>query len=95
MKKSEENNGCPATGREEISPAGAEAVVSDATTNMHVSTKNAVLLQTAQAEAKATGCEHSKNFRFVFDAGSQKSYVTEEAKHMLRLTVIGCGRIFI
>ena len=57
-------------------------MVSDATTNMHVSTKNAVLLQTAQAEAKATGCEHSNNFRFVFDAGSQKSYITEEAKHM-------------
>ena len=46
-----------------------------ATTNMHVSSRNTVLLQTARANVKSPRKPEERNLRFVFDSGSRKSYV--------------------
>ena len=61
---------------------------SASTTNMHGSARNSVLLQTARAEVKPPGKPSGRNFRFVFDSGSQKSYVTVDVKNKLSLPVV-------
>eukprot|EP00112_Aurelia_sp_Birch-Aquarium-sp1_P019774 Seg496.1 transcript_id=Seg496.1/GoldUCD/mRNA.D3Y31 product="hypothetical protein" protein_id=Seg496.1/GoldUCD/D3Y31 len=58
----------------------AKVPESTSTTNMHVSARNSVLLQTARADVKAPGKARGRRLRFVFDSGSQKSYVTEKAR---------------
>ena len=68
---------------------------SASTTNMHVSAINSVLLQTAPAEVKAPGKPRGRNFRFVFDSGSQKSYVTVDVKNALSLPIVGKDKLLI
>ena len=68
---------------------------SASTTNMDVSARISVLLQTAWAEVKAPGKPSGTNFRFVFDSGSQKSYVTVDVKNALNLPVVGKDKLLI
>ena len=60
-----------------------------------MSARNSVLLQTALAEVKAPAKLSGRNFRFVFDSGSQKSYVTVEVKNNLSLPVVGKDKLLI
>eukprot|EP00112_Aurelia_sp_Birch-Aquarium-sp1_P006125 Seg1684.1 transcript_id=Seg1684.1/GoldUCD/mRNA.D3Y31 product="hypothetical protein" protein_id=Seg1684.1/GoldUCD/D3Y31 len=73
----------------------AKVPESTSTTNMHVSARNSVLLQTARADVKAPGKARGRRLRFVFDSGSQKSYVTVEVKNALGLPVIGKDKLLI
>ena len=58
------------------------------TTNMHISSKTSVLLQTARAEISSPVNDAKKAVvRIVFDSGTQKSYVTQRLKNDLNLKV--------
>ena len=73
-----------------------ETKESQSTTNMHVSKKNSVLLQTARAFVRVPGdAATEQNVRLIFDSGSQKSYVTEELKRALNLPVIAKEKLII
>ena len=65
------------------------------TTNMHVSARNSVFLQTTRADVKAPGKPSGTNFRFVFDSGSQKSYVTVDVKNAFNNPVVGKNKLLI
>ena len=66
------------------------------TTNMHVSGRNTVLLQTAHAEVSAPGIGgKTENIRIIFDSGSQKTYIHERIKRSLNLKAVGKDRLLI
>ena len=66
------------------------------TTNIHISSKTSVLLQTARAEISSPDNDAEKAVvRIVFDSGSQKSYVTQKLKNELNLKVVGRERLLI
>ena len=66
------------------------------TTNLHVSSQNSILLQTAPAKVSSPGEERkSENIRVIFDSGSQKTYVSQRVKESLSLKVIGKDRLLI
>ena len=67
------------------------------TTNMHISSKSSVLLQTARAEVSSTDVNAEKKavIRIIFNSGSQKSYVSQKLKNELNLKIIGRERVMI
>eukprot|EP00112_Aurelia_sp_Birch-Aquarium-sp1_P017158 Seg3959.1 transcript_id=Seg3959.1/GoldUCD/mRNA.D3Y31 product="ATP-dependent DNA helicase tlh1" protein_id=Seg3959.1/GoldUCD/D3Y31 len=66
------------------------------TTNMHISGRNSVLLQTARADVSAPGTGgKTENIRIIFDSGSQKTYINERIKKSLNLKVVGKDRLLI
>ena len=65
-------------------------------TNIFVSSKSSVLLQTARANISKPGSgEHSVNARMVFDSGSQRSYISENLQNTLKLPVAGQDTLLI
>ena len=78
------------------SNGSSENAETQTTTNMHVSGRNTVLLQTAQAEVSAPGVGgKTENIRLIFDSGSQKTYINERIKRSLNLKVVGKDRLLI
>ena len=76
-----------------VSCASAET---QTTTNMHISGRNSVLLQTARADVSAPGVGgKTENIRIIFDSGSQKTYINERLKKSLNLKVVGKDRLLI
>ena len=74
----------------------SENAETQTTTNMHVSGRNTVLLQTAQAEVSAPGIGgKTENVRIIFDSGSQKTYIHERIKRSLNLKAVGKDRLLI
>ena len=73
-----------------------EDVETQTTTNMHISGRNSVLLQTARADVSAPGVGgKTENIRIIFDSGSQKTYINERVKRSLNLKVVGKDRLLI
>ena len=66
------------------------------TTNMHISGRNSVLLQTARAGVSAPRTEgRAENIGIIFDSGSQKTYINERLQKSLNLKVVGKDRLLI
>ena len=67
-----------------------EDVETQTTTNMHISGRNSVLLQTTRADVSAPGVGgKTENIRIIFYSGSQKTYINERVKRSLNLKVVG------
>ena len=89
----EENAETTSTKIQQTTPETKE---SQSTTNMHISNKNSVLLQTAHTFVKVPGdAKTEQNVHLIFDSGSQKSYVTEELKRALNLPAIAKEKLMM
>ena len=80
--------------RKEKTGSSGENAEMQTTTNMHVSGRNAALLETAQVDVGASGVGgKTETIHIAFYSGSRKTYVHEQIKRSLNLTVVGKDKL--
>ena len=74
---------------------GTSSSLPEETTNLRAGTRNSMLLQTAQALICHPEDEKNVRARVIFDSGSQRSYILEDARRKLKLPTVAKENVVV